>query len=174
MILTDVQKVTIKTLFDITGATSLAYSIGGRIMLDIGNVVDVVKVDNLPLMYSSMIIGIVWAIINGYVKVNKWVVEKRERTQQLRHQQYLHDVEMRRKEMELQRDINELNKLERELLSVDKKLLAGRIGYMIKDDDLYGEAFEAENKHQSLLMLLIEKQKERDALKNKLDASKHQ
>jgi hypothetical protein len=67
-----------------------------------------------------------------------------------------------------------LNKLERELLSVDKKLLAGRIGYMIKDDDLYGEAFEAENKHQSLLMLLIEKQKERDALKNKLDASKHQ
>lgn len=174
MILNDVQIKTIKTLFDITGATSLMYSIGGTLAMDIGKTFDVVKVDNLPLMYSSMIIGIVWAIINGYVKVNKWVVEKRERSQQLRHQQYLHEVEMKRKEMELQRDINELNKLERELSSVDKKLLAGRIGYMIKDDDLYGEAFEAENKHQALLMLLIEKQKQRDSMKHKIGSSKHQ
>lgn len=153
----------IKVLFNITGVTNLVHSIAGSIMMQL----DIV--DKIPFLPVSTVAGIVWVIVNSYIKLREMSTNKREREQNMKLAQERHSQEMMEKAIELDRQHREIIKLDEEIRDLNIKRMMGSLSVQL-DNDLYDKATYSENNHIKTVQELLEKQKERNrvTLKNRL------
>jgi predicted membrane protein len=145
----------IKVLFNITGVTNLVHSIAGSIMMQL----DVVE--KIPYLPISTIAGVVWVIVNSYIKLKDMVTSKREREQKMKLDKERHDHEMLERTIELDRQQREIKKLDEEIRDLNIKRMMGSLSIQL-DKDLYEKASYSENKHIEQMQELLEKQKQRN------------
>lgn len=146
----------LKVLFNITGITNLIHSIAGGIMMQL----DVVE--KIPYLPISTIAGIIWVIVNSYIKLKDMATSKKEREQNMRLAKEKHDQEMAERAREVKR-------MDEEIRDLNIKRMMGSLSIQL-DNDLYDKASYSENRHIETVQELLEKQKERNrvTLKDRL------
>lgn len=146
----------VRVLFNITGITNLIHSIAGGIMMQL----DVVE--KIPYLPISTIAGIIWVIVNSYIKLKDLATSKREREQNMRLAKERHNQEMAERAREIKR-------MDEEVRDLNIKRMMGSMAIQL-DKDLYERATYSEDKHIKTVQELLERQKERNkvTLKHRL------
>lgn len=153
----------VRVLFNITGITNLIHSIAGSIMMQL----DVVE--KIPYLPISTIAGIIWVIVNSYIKLKDLATSKREREQKMKLDKERHDHEMLERAIEMDKQQREIKRMDEEIRDLNIKRMMGSMAIQL-DEDLYKRATYSEDKHIETVQELLEKQKERNkvTLKNRL------
>lgn len=156
-------KESVRVLFNITGITNLIHSIAGGIMMQL----DVVE--KIPYLPISTIAGIIWVIVNSYIKLKDLATSKREREQKMKLDKERHDQEMLEKTIEMDKQQREIRRMDEEIRDLNIKRMMGSMAIQL-DKDLYERATYSEDKHIETVQELLQKQKERNrvSLKNRL------
>jgi parvulin-like peptidyl-prolyl isomerase len=119
-------------------------------------------VEKIPYLPISTIAGIIWVIVNSYIKLKDMATSKKEREQNMRLAKEKHDQEMAERAREVKR-------MDEEIRDLNIKRMMGSLSIQL-DNDLYDKASYSENRHIETVQELLEKQKERNrvTLKDRL------